>query len=371
MPMFIMMHNRWIRYRFKLVKAFNRFLARGRQVLFLAAVAIPLAASPLCAKEAGPSWPLPPDPARIVFLESFSSPNDFHIEKSLWTKFWEFVMGEEVRYESLSRPTGVFASKGKVYITDTASPGVHIFDLNKKEYYFFNRIPFGTLKSPVSIAANAGGDLYVSDSMLGRVFIFNREGKFKGEIGSHGELARPSGLAIHPVTQELYVADTLAHTIKIFDGGGALKSSVGRRGGRKGELNFPSHISIDREGRLYVSDTLNYRVQVFDASGEAVSALGEAGNMVGQFSRPKGVAADPEGHIYVVDGMYDVVQMFSQKGDLLMSFGNGGGSGSGQFWLANGIYIDGDTIYVADTGNSRIQVFKYLGDVQADPDKSL
>ena len=37
------------------------------------------------------------------------------------------------------------------------------------------------------------------------------------------------------------------------------------------------------------------------------------------------------------------------------------GTGPGQFWLPNGIFIDDqDRIYVADSYNQRIQVFQYL-----------
>jgi hypothetical protein len=37
------------------------------------------------------------------------------------------------------------------------------------------------------------------------------------------------------------------------------------------------------------------------------------------------------------------------------------GSGPGEFLLPAGLFIDGqDRIYVADQGNSRVQVFEYL-----------
>jgi len=58
--------------------------------------------------------------------------------------------------------------------------------------------------------------------------------------------------------------------------------------------------------------------------------------------------------------MFDNVQIFDQEGRLLMDFG-GPGSGYGKFWLPSGIYIDAnDSIYVSDSYNHRIQVFKYM-----------
>ena len=46
---------------------------------------------------------------------------------------------------------------------------------------------------------------------------------------------------------------------------------------------------------------------------------------------------------------------------LLLLFVGSGGSRSGEFFLPAGLFIDShDRIYIADQGNSRVQVFQYL-----------
>jgi hypothetical protein len=53
--------------------------------------------------------------------------------------------------------------------------------------------------------------------------------------------------------------------------------------------------------------------------------------------------------------------VFNRKGQLLYYFGNSG-SGAGQFQLPTGLFIDrGDRIYVADSYNHRVQVYRYYG----------
>ena len=53
--------------------------------------------------------------------------------------------------------------------------------------------------------------------------------------------------------------------------------------------------------------------------------------------------------------------VFNPQGELLLSFGAQGG-GEGQFLLPNGIFISQDnTIFVADSYNRRVQVFRYVG----------
>ena len=77
--------------------------------------------------------------------------------------------------------------------------------------------------------------------------------------------------------------------------------------------------------------------------------------------RPKGIGVDSEGHLYVVDGLWGVVQVFDQQGRLLYYFGTRG-TGVGEFQLPAGLFIDhDDRIFVVDSYNRRIQVFRYFG----------
>jgi hypothetical protein len=56
----------------------------------------------------------------------------------------------------------------------------------------------------------------------------------------------------------------------------------------------------------------------------------------------------------------DAVQVFDQNGALLLMLGTKG-TEPGQFWMPSGLFIDRlDQIYVADTYNRRIQIFRYL-----------
>ena len=72
------------------------------------------------------------------------------------------------------------------------------------------------------------------------------------------------------------------------------------------------------------------------------------------------VSLDSEGHIYVVDASFNNFQIFDEEGQLLLFVG-AGGRNPGEFVLPAGMFIDEqDRIYVADQGNSRVQVFQYL-----------
>ena len=74
------------------------------------------------------------------FCQSFSAPEDLKIKKSIFKKIWEFIIGEDVE-NRIVKPYGIFAAKDeKIYITDSGSRRIHIFDLDKKKYSFIDRV---------------------------------------------------------------------------------------------------------------------------------------------------------------------------------------------------------------------------------------
>jgi DNA-binding beta-propeller fold protein YncE len=76
----------------------------------------------------------------------------------------------------------------------------------------------------------------------------------------------------------------------------------------------PAGLAVDSDDNIYVTDRDNDRVQVFTNNGTFITSLGSEGESDGQFNRPEGIGVDP----------------FSDTG----------------------------LVYVADTGNTRIQIFK-------------
>jgi DNA-binding beta-propeller fold protein YncE len=65
--------------------------------------------------------------------------------------------------------------------------------------------------------------------------------------------------------------------------------------------------------------------------------------------------------LYIVDGLLGVVQVFDREGHLLYFFGKRG-AGLGEFQLPSGLFIDhDDRVFVVDSFNRRVQVFRYHG----------
>lgn len=305
-------------------------------------------------------WPKPPEIPRIRFVAAVSQPQDLQIRPGVFKRLFDYLTGKtEV---PMVAPYGVETdARGRLYVVDTFLRAVHVFDVKGSSYYLFPSDQ-ADLVSPIDIAIeNAGGNIYVSDSKEGTVKIFKDAGKsFVGEMGK-GLLGRPTGIAVNPKTSELLVVDTLNASILRFDlADHKLKGKFGGSGTGEGKFNFPTNIYVNSDGIIFATDSLNFRIQEFTPEGNFRRVFGSLGSGPGHFSRPKGVAVDSDGNIYVVDGLFDNIQIFDREFRLLMAFGRPG-NGSGEFWLPTGIFIDrDDRIYISDTYNKRVQIFQYL-----------
>lgn len=313
--------------------------------------------------EIQPVWPPPPAEARVEYVRSISSPRDVRLKaEPWWEKVINFLFGVGKR-DHLVRPFGVTTFGGKIYVADPGDVSVWEIDPAAGKMSRLIEGERGKLQMPIGVAVAGDGRLFVSDSAAGCVAVFGTEGKSRGKrLGEIREkMQRPTGLALDRERGRLYVADTMTHSVHVYDTQTLHHLfDIGRRGGGKGEFNFPAHLAL-AGGKLYVTDEMNFRIQVFDREGKFLSAFGHLGDGAGDFARPKGVAVDSEGHIYVVDALFDNVQIFDEQGRLLLFIG-GPGRKPGEFWLPSEIWIDEhDNIYISDSYNRRLQVLRYLG----------
>jgi DNA-binding beta-propeller fold protein YncE len=319
------------------------------------------------------AWPAPPERARITYLGVISTEADLKAKVTLSQSLGELLFGKS-KIGVLVTPSDVAIDQSdRLFVTDSGAAVVHVFDLNKRTYKQFASLSSKEkLLKPVALTI-VENRIYVVDSLLRKVCVFDKNGKF---IFSFGEerLRRPSGVAYWQQDEIVYVADTANHTIDIFTKDGRFIEQIGSRGTGAGMFNFPTHLWVDNSGKLYVSDTLNYRIQVFSpqhrflgtpfrekiAKWEPLEMFGRQGDRPGNFAHPCGIATDSYGNIYVTDRQFENVQVFDQQGQILLAFGHEG-TQAGQFWLPAGIFIDSrNRIYVADSFNKRIQVFELL-----------
>ncbi|MFI5398477.1 MAG: 6-bladed beta-propeller [Candidatus Binatia bacterium] len=301
-------------------------------------------------------WPEAPDRARIELVSVFAGGVDLGIARSIWTRMASLITGGGDT--QMVRPAGVAVSGGRISVADPGAGLVHVYDLAQHRSLALAACGETALGEPVAVAL-LGDRIYVSDASLARIHIFNVDGGCEGGWGLE-QGSRPAGIAADEKRSRLYVADVGGHRVLGFDLQGNTVLRFGSQGGAAGEFNYPTWLALDEAGDLYVTDSLNFRVQIFDPDGKPMGTFGSHGDGSGDLARPKGIGVDRDGHIYLVDALFDAVQIFDREGRYLMVFGSQGRE-PGHFWLPSGLAIDGDRIYVADSYNQRVQVFRFLG----------
>jgi len=306
-------------------------------------------------------WPYSPSPARLTYVHALTglSPST-----TVGSTLAAVVYGrEKAEANAFVLPVAVATWRdGRMAVADMGRSAVHLLLQREARYLRLTGPKKEPMRTPVAVAFDDDGRLFVSDSS-GGVYAFGRDGAFLFTIRSAGAvpLRRPTGLAFSPQRKLLYVVDTLAHTIYALDARGGLAFAVGGPGDGDGQFNFPTHVAVTPKGELVVADSLNFRIQILDGDGRFLGAFGHHGDGSGDIAMPKGLAVDGDGVIYVADSLFDVVQLFDREGRFLLTLGRRGVD-FGEFWMPSGVFIgESGELYVCDTYNHRIQVFRIAG----------
>lgn len=177
------------------------------------------------------------------------------------------------------------------------------------------------------IAIDSSGDVYVGDAALSRVI------KLSGSTGttlgtwtgpSTDKIGSPIGLTYKD--GKIYVADALKRKIRIFDTSGVQQSAIAESGSCS--LAAVRDADADSAGNIYVANYTNNNILKFSSSGTCLGTWGTQGSAPGQFKNPYGVrvANDPVWgeSVYVADSNNNRIQIFSTSGSYRTSFGTTG-----------------------------------------------
>lgn len=300
-------------------------------------------------------WPPAPNPAKIEFL------GEMRTFVQTGTSLANIIIGKNEETGAIQKPVAIAVARdGRMAIADMEMQGVFFFIPQEKKLQVLYNTDSRDLQSPVGVTFDKNLNLYVSDSVLNIIAVYDKAGNFIKKMENAGKepFGRPTGMVFDNQRELLFVADTASHTIHVFHAAKGYQHSLGTRGAQKGEFNFPTHITLDNQHRLFVNDTMNFRVQIFNKDAAFTTLFGHHGNGSGDFAMPKGLAVDKWGVIYVVDNLFDTIQLFDERGNFLLNVGSRG-TGPGELWLPSGLFIDDqDRLYVCDTYNNRIQIFQ-------------
>ncbi len=317
--------------------------------------------------------------------------------------------------------SGLFVNKnGLLYVVDRDNNCIQRLDGSGKFKDLLSKYSFENerFNSPVDMTFDSNGNMFVVDKNNHRIQKFDKNGNFitnwggKSSLLELGKFDSPSGIAVERGNDSrVFVVDCDNNRIQRFENNGDCIDSLGAQGDSDGKFYSPQDIAIDSAGNIFVVDSANERIQVFnkdkkfvtkwavdgypldieiietagvkeiyvvchkshkimvyDEKGIRIREIGRQGYdaKAGTFFFPCGIARDSKMRLYVLDRGNECLHIMDRYGETLgiWSWKWQTGMDSGQISSLSeggpeGIAIDNDdNIYIADTGNHRIQRFK-------------
>ncbi len=240
------------------------------------------------------------------------------------------------------------------------------------------------LASPLSVALDSSGNLYIADFGNARVREVNATTGIISTVlggGTGALLYGPTGIAFD-LAGNMFVADNTGQVVLKMNALGDVNTvaGVGSDGGGPGvagyngdnqfgyeaELNFPTAVATDGAGNVYIADSLNYRIRRVDAVTDFITTVagngtqGDSGDGAAATSaeiNAYSVATDLAGDLFIASGNTPtgiVVRQVNTSGNISTYAGGGSGAigGAATAALLPGAYYlavdsDGDLLIPA------------------------
>jgi outer membrane protein assembly factor BamB len=166
-----------------------------------------------------------------------------------------------------------------------------------------------------------------------------------GAEAGRGRSAAPSG----PIGPR--PGATKGNQVFKFSPDGKVLLTLGKPGGAAAPDYFyqPNDVVTAPNGDIFVGEghgAGNNRILKFDKTGKFIKEWGKLGTGPGEFDQPHALAFDSQGRLFVGDRNNNRVQVFDQDGKFITEYR--------QFSRPSGIFIKGDTLYVADSESESV-----------------
>ena len=173
----------------------------------------------------------------------------------------------------------------------------------------------GQFNTPLGIAVDSSGNVFVTDFNNGRYQKFDNDGLHIQTVTTGvSALVNPYGIAISS-SGNVFLLDVsgAGDPVQVLSNVGVALSEFGATGTGPG-MFFANHLAIGQGDAIYLVDVIDDTVEEWDPLGFFVQEWGSSGSGPGQFDFGLGIATDGAGNIYVTDFTLQRIQKFTANG---------------------------------------------------------
>ena len=306
-------------------------------------------------------WPPTPNKYQLEFVGVFNSEADLAISKG--SQFIETVLGEDWQ-QRLSRPTSVTTMDANtVLVTEWGSGDIKVFNFSQKKTGNLFKSQSSLFINPVDIAIDDEKNILVADQEKGVITVFDRNMEYIAMIGGNFKFEKLGKIAIDSFTQTIYASDSVLNKVFAFDRSGQLLFEIGGGENSEAKLKAPHGLAVDHEGNLYIADTGNSKIKIFDNTGNFLKNFNFKQDKVDStLKKPWDLAFDSQGKLHIIDQESAALITFAQNGELLFATMTKEPTNHPMgLYRPNDIHIDSkDRIIITDDLNNRFSVWQVL-----------
>lgn len=258
----------------------------------------------------------------------------------------EFLLGSKT---PLSNPHDIKLSPDGRYLFVSDVGNNRVVLLNPDTLEFISSFGSDHQGGTHDVDFDKQGNAYVADTHNGRVTIYTMSDTKAQLIGELNEkISGPEGVLIHP-NDHIYVAGAWSNNLVVFKDGKVVNEMK--------NLSSPHDVELAPNNNIWLSDSGNNRMLLLSPE---LKILKEWQGSPFDFDGVRYQDVLSNGTVIAADKNNHQVKIFDKTGQPLLTLGTTtAGKGANKFRTPEGIEIQGETLWISDSGNNRIVKYKF------------
>ena len=258
----------------------------------------------------------------------------------------------------MRQPEGVACNdKSTLIVADTGKGRLLRYTVDERDVKPVGEIAGPELSTPLRVQMNSKEEVFALDGKQRRIVRFGAKGEFKGYLAPEGV---PEPASVVPRSfkidrnDTIYLLDVFSARVLVLDPDGKYQRQLPFPKG----YGFLSDLAVDIKGTIYLLDSV--KAAVYAASKAAKEFAPLATSLRPHLSFPTSLVVDSRGILFLVDEHGSGIVLVAQDGTVL-------GRQLAMGWTDGLLYYpsqmclnDKGQVFIADRGNSRVQVFSIV-----------